>query len=185
MIDAGADLVLGHGPHVVRPMEMYRDRLIAYSLGNFATYYGISVEGIRGIAPILLATLDDEGRFVRAGIEPTIQIRPPVPLRPGGQGRHQPAAVADDRGISRRRSRCCRSRGRRGRLSLGTRDSAMSGARPGGPAAAPQAYSESSVMLRKSTPSERSLRYRCVRSMPTRLASWPTLPLHSSSCCCR
>jgi poly-gamma-glutamate capsule biosynthesis protein CapA/YwtB (metallophosphatase superfamily) len=35
-------------------MELYRDRLIAYSLGNFATYYGISVEGIRGIAPILL-----------------------------------------------------------------------------------------------------------------------------------
>ena len=35
---------------------------------------------------------------------------------------------------------------------------------------------------RKSTPSERSLRYRCVRSMPTRLASWPTLPLHSCSC---
>ena len=51
MVDAGADLVLGHGPHVVRPMELYRDRLIAYSLGNFATYYGISVEGIRGIAP--------------------------------------------------------------------------------------------------------------------------------------
>ena len=37
---------------------------IAYSLGNFATYYGISVEGIRGLAPILLVTLDDEGRFV-------------------------------------------------------------------------------------------------------------------------
>ena len=62
MIDAGADIVLGHGPHVVRPMEIYRDRLIAYSLGNFATYYGISVEGIRGIAPILLCTLDDEGQ---------------------------------------------------------------------------------------------------------------------------
>ena len=44
---------------------------------------------------------------------------------------------------------------------------------------------QSSLILRKSTPSERSLRYRWVRSMPTRLASWPTLPLHSSSCCCR
>jgi hypothetical protein len=48
MVDAGADLVIGHGPHVVRPLELYHDRLIAYSLGNFATYYGISVEGIRG-----------------------------------------------------------------------------------------------------------------------------------------
>jgi poly-gamma-glutamate capsule biosynthesis protein CapA/YwtB (metallophosphatase superfamily) len=79
MIDAGADIVLGHGPHVVRPLEIYRDRLIAYSLGNFATYYGISVEGIRGIAPILLATFDDEGRFVSGKIEPTIQLRPAGP----------------------------------------------------------------------------------------------------------
>jgi poly-gamma-glutamate capsule biosynthesis protein CapA/YwtB (metallophosphatase superfamily) len=79
MIDAGADIVLGHGPHVVRPMELYKDRLIAYSLGNFATYYGISVEGIRGIAPILLVTLDDEGKFVSGRIESTIQIRPAGP----------------------------------------------------------------------------------------------------------
>jgi poly-gamma-glutamate capsule biosynthesis protein CapA/YwtB (metallophosphatase superfamily) len=79
MIDAGADIVLGSGPHVVRAMEIYRGRLIAYSLGNFATYYGISVEGNRGIAPILLVTLDDEGKFVAGRIEPTIQIRPAGP----------------------------------------------------------------------------------------------------------
>ena len=79
MIDAGADLVLGHGPHVVRPLELYHDRLIAYSLGNFATYYGISVEGTRGIAPILLVTRDDEGRFVTGKIDPTIQRRPAGP----------------------------------------------------------------------------------------------------------
>jgi poly-gamma-glutamate capsule biosynthesis protein CapA/YwtB (metallophosphatase superfamily) len=79
MIDAGADLVLGHGPHVVRPMEIYRDRFIAYSLGNFATYYGISVEGIRGIAPILHVTLDDDGAFVSGSIESTIQLRPAGP----------------------------------------------------------------------------------------------------------
>jgi hypothetical protein len=79
MIDAGADIVLGHGPHVVRPLEIYNDRLIAYSLGNFATYYGISVEGIRGIAPILLVTLDDEGKFVSGRIESTIQLRPRGP----------------------------------------------------------------------------------------------------------
>ena len=79
MVDAGADIVLGHGPHVVRPLEIYRDRLVAYSLGNFATYYGISVEGIRGMAPILLATLDDEGKFVSGRIESTIQLRPAGP----------------------------------------------------------------------------------------------------------
>jgi hypothetical protein len=79
MIDAGADIVLGHGPHVVRPLEIYNDRLIAYSLGNFATYYGISVEGIRGLAPILLVTVDDQGKFVSGRIEPTIQLRPSGP----------------------------------------------------------------------------------------------------------
>lgn len=79
MVDAGADLVLGHGPHVVRGMELYKDRLIAYSLGNFATYYGISVAGAKGIAPILLTTIDASGRFVEGEIVSTIQIRPDGP----------------------------------------------------------------------------------------------------------
>ena len=79
MVDAGADLVIGHGPHVVRAAELYKDRLIAYSLGNFATYYGISVAGIKGIAPILTATLDGKGRFVDGKIVSTIQLRPDGP----------------------------------------------------------------------------------------------------------
>ena len=79
MVDAGADLVLGHGPHVVRAVERYKDRLIAYSLGNFATYYGISVDGLKGVAPILFATLDGEGRFVAGEIVSTRQIRPAGP----------------------------------------------------------------------------------------------------------
>jgi hypothetical protein len=79
MVDSGADLVFGHGPHVVRAMERYADRLIAYSLGNFATYYGISVEGLNGIAPILVATLDGEGRFVEGTLHSTVQRRPGGP----------------------------------------------------------------------------------------------------------
>jgi poly-gamma-glutamate capsule biosynthesis protein CapA/YwtB (metallophosphatase superfamily) len=79
MVDAGADLLIGHGPHVARAMELYRDRLIAYSLGNFATYYGIGVEGNRGIAPILTARLDAEGRFRGGHIDSTIQLRPDGP----------------------------------------------------------------------------------------------------------
>ena len=79
MVDAGADLVVGHGPHVIRAMENYKDRLIAYSLGNFATYYGISVEGIKGIAPILDVTLDANGVFVEGKVHSTIQIRPAGP----------------------------------------------------------------------------------------------------------
>ena len=79
VVDAGADLVIGHGPHVVRAIERYNDRLIAYSLGNFATYYGISVAGIKGIAPILTTTLDGDGRFIEGEIASTIQHRPDGP----------------------------------------------------------------------------------------------------------
>lgn len=78
-VDQGADVVFGHGPHVVRAMELYKDRLIAYSLGNFATYYGISVEGLRGIAPVLEATVDYQGRFLEGHIHSTIQLRPAGP----------------------------------------------------------------------------------------------------------
>lgn len=79
MVDSGADLIVGHGPHVVRGLELYKDRLIAYSLGNFATYYGISVEGIKGIAPILITTLDAKGRFIEGQIHSTQQLRPAGP----------------------------------------------------------------------------------------------------------
>ena len=79
VVDAGADLVIGHGPHVVRGIERYKDRLIAYSLGNFATYYGISVAGIRGIAPILSVILDGNGAFIAGEIISTVQIRPAGP----------------------------------------------------------------------------------------------------------
>jgi hypothetical protein len=79
VVDAGADLVIGHGPHVVRGMERYKERLIAYSLGNFATYYGISVAGIKGVAPILTATLDGDGKFIEGNIVSTVQLRPAGP----------------------------------------------------------------------------------------------------------
>jgi len=80
MVDAGADLVFGHGPHVIRAMERYRGRIIAYSLGNFATYYGISVAGLKGIAPILVTTLDGNGEFVEGRVVSTRQVRPSGPV---------------------------------------------------------------------------------------------------------
>ena len=79
VIDAGADLVLGSGPHVMRALELYRDRLIAYSLGNFATYYGISVNGIRGTSGVLTTRVADDGRFIDARFTSTVQIRPGGP----------------------------------------------------------------------------------------------------------
>ena len=79
VIDAGADLVLGHGPHVSRAMELYRDRLIAYSLGNFATHFGVRVDGMAGWAPILVAEIDRNGKFVGGQIHSAFQHRPEGP----------------------------------------------------------------------------------------------------------
>jgi poly-gamma-glutamate capsule biosynthesis protein CapA/YwtB (metallophosphatase superfamily) len=79
VVDAGADLVIGHGPHVPRALELYKGRLIAYSLGNFCTYYGINVRGLNGLAPILRAQLDANGAFVQGEIISTRQQRPNGP----------------------------------------------------------------------------------------------------------
>jgi hypothetical protein len=64
LIDAGAAMVIGHGPHVPRGSELYKDRLIAYSLGNFATGGGMNIKGVTGLAPLLLAEMDGEGKTV-------------------------------------------------------------------------------------------------------------------------
>lgn len=79
VVDAGADLVIGHGPHVLRAMEIYRDRLIAYSLGNFATYGRFNLSGATGVGAVLEAVLDGEGRFVSGRILPTRQVGEGVP----------------------------------------------------------------------------------------------------------
>jgi hypothetical protein len=79
VIDAGADLVIGHGPHVPRAMELYDGRLIAYSLGNFATHYGVNIEGAAGWAPVLEAEIDPDGRFISGRLYSAIQQRPGGP----------------------------------------------------------------------------------------------------------
>ena len=76
VIDAGADLVIGHGPHVPRGLELYRERLVAYSLGNFATHWGISVSGNKGLAPVLGVTLAPDGRFLEGELLSAVQRRP-------------------------------------------------------------------------------------------------------------
>lgn len=67
-IDAGADVVLGNGPHVCRAMERYKSRLIAYSLGNFCTYKSVSVAGVCGMAPLLKIYLNKKGEFLNGNI---------------------------------------------------------------------------------------------------------------------
>jgi hypothetical protein len=72
-VDAGADLLLGHGPHVLRGMEMYKKRLIAYSLGSFATYRGIRVAGVLGRTLILTVKLTADGEFLSGYVIPMRQ----------------------------------------------------------------------------------------------------------------
>jgi hypothetical protein len=74
-IDAGADIVLGNGPHVCRAMELYKNRLIAYSLGNFCTYRCVSIDGICGMAPVLKAYLNKRGEFLGGQIIANRQSR--------------------------------------------------------------------------------------------------------------
>lgn len=74
VIDAGADVVFGHGPHVTRAIDLYKDRFIIYSLGNFATYGRFNLKGPAGIAPIMKVFVDRNGKFLKGQIIATKQI---------------------------------------------------------------------------------------------------------------
>ncbi|MFN0155311.1 MAG: CapA family protein [Gaiella sp.] len=85
-VDAGADLVVGHGPHVLRGMEWYRGRLIAYSLGNFGGYKVFSLDGLLSTSAILRVTLRDDGRFESGMLVPTTLAPKGLPaLDPSGR----------------------------------------------------------------------------------------------------
>ncbi len=68
VVDAGADVVIGHGPHVPRAVEVYAGRFIAYSLGNFWTYGGFNLRGPNGLAPVVDLRLAPDGRLIAARI---------------------------------------------------------------------------------------------------------------------
>ncbi|MEM6643845.1 MAG: CapA family protein [Bacteroidota bacterium] len=68
MVENGADVVLGHGPHIVRAVEVYKDRFIAYSLGNFLTYGRFNLRGLAGEAPLIKIYVDHKGRFISGKI---------------------------------------------------------------------------------------------------------------------
>jgi poly-gamma-glutamate capsule biosynthesis protein CapA/YwtB (metallophosphatase superfamily) len=76
MIDNGADVVFGHGPHVTRAIEVYKNRFISYSLGNFCTYGRFNLAGPNGLAPIIKINVDTKGRFLSGRIIPVFQPWP-------------------------------------------------------------------------------------------------------------
>ncbi|MEH2205807.1 MAG: CapA family protein [Nostoc sp.] len=79
MIDAGADLVLGHGPHVPRAMEIYQGKIIAYSLGNFLGYRTLSTNAQTGDSMILEVKLNSAGNLVSSKIIPVRMDRQGIP----------------------------------------------------------------------------------------------------------
>lgn len=74
MIDSGADVVFGHGPHVTRAIEVYRNRFIGYSLGNFCTYGRFNLSGPNGIAPVIILNINTSGKFLSGRIIPVFQV---------------------------------------------------------------------------------------------------------------
>lgn len=77
--DAGADLIIGHGPHVLRAMEIYNNSFIAYSLGNFVGYKQFSLAGNNGISAILQITLNDNLKIDSAKVIPIKLINGGIP----------------------------------------------------------------------------------------------------------
>ena len=74
-VDAGADIIFGQGPHVTRGIELYKNKFISYSAGNFATYGKFNLKGKSGIAPIFKITVDSKGNFIEGEIIPVKQTK--------------------------------------------------------------------------------------------------------------
>ncbi|MFN8217330.1 MAG: CapA family protein [Solirubrobacterales bacterium] len=113
-VRAGADLVVGSGPHVLRGMQLYRGRLIAYSLGNFAGFHNFSGAGVQGLSAVLHVSLGPGGRLRAGRLAPLRLLGPgrPVPDRSGAATRLVSRLSRHDFGRSGVRL------GRRGRILL-------------------------------------------------------------------
>lgn len=75
LVDYGADVIVGHGPHVMRGIEVYKDKLIAYSLGNFLTYGSFSLTGSQAYGGLLNIRIDKKGNFVGGKFIGTQQLK--------------------------------------------------------------------------------------------------------------
>ena len=102
VVDAGADVVVGHGPHVLRGIEFYRGRPVAYSLGNFLTYRGFNLDGPLGVTGVLQLEFAPDRRLRRARLLPMLQrpMRGPAPDPAGTALELVRRLSADDFGAS-------------------------------------------------------------------------------------
>ena len=98
-ISAGASPVIASGPHVLRGMQFYKRHLIAYSVGNFASYGDFSTEGDLDMSVILHVTLL-AGRFEHASIYPIQFTEEGRPVPGGGAIAFVARLAAEDFGSS-------------------------------------------------------------------------------------
>lgn len=96
VVRAGADLVVGSGPHVLRGMEWYRGRLIAYSLGNFLGNGTLAITGPGGVSAVLHVKLRRNGSWAGGRLVPVLLVSPGVPALDGAG-----AALQDVRSLSK------------------------------------------------------------------------------------
>lgn len=78
-IEAGADAVIGHGPHVIRSIECYKGKPVVYSLGNFMTVGGLSNQGTTGQSMIIGLQVGEDGRTKGVEILPVTQTQNKLP----------------------------------------------------------------------------------------------------------
>jgi hypothetical protein len=96
-VDAGADLVLGSGPHVLRGMELYRHRLIAYSLGNFAGYHNFALDGALADSAVLRVRLSARGAFRSGRVRSVLLVGAGMPASdPTGAGARLVSQLSQD-----------------------------------------------------------------------------------------
>lgn len=81
LVDAGADLVFGHGPHVLRGMEIYKGRFIAYSLGNFSSYKTFNLSRNLGWSTVAHVEVAPNGVALRAKLNPVVIVDPGKPIK--------------------------------------------------------------------------------------------------------
>ncbi|KRE79369.1 CapA family protein [Arthrobacter sp. Soil763] len=102
LVDAGADVVFGHSPHIVRGVEFYRDRPVIYGAGDFIDDYAVDPVERNDRSFIFLLEADD-------GVPQLLRLFPTVIA--GCQAR---MARGDARGSTARMARLCAALGTAG-----------------------------------------------------------------------
>jgi hypothetical protein len=94
-VESGADLVIGHGPHVMRAAEWRDSALVFYSLGNLVTYGPFTMNEPLNRGGLACAVLDEDGGILRAQLRSTVQR---VPGLVSADATHRAAVLADSLG---------------------------------------------------------------------------------------